>query len=761
MSGNLTNTNHLIRDVMPEAPWHTVEIMQKFIPLFTTPWPTSSATGIILNNVSIPDIIVLKNTLQKQILGLFAFFRGSLVLRFQLNSTPFHQGRVIIFFDPFNQMNNDYSNNTQKFANIYSATGMPNVVLDASQSSIAELEIPFTHFQTLLTTINSTESFDLLGTVRIMVLNQLGVATGGSTTVNITTQVRMKDVALHVPIYPHVPAIPNFVAQGLMDFIPGPVSDIANSVSGGIADITTGDFGGALRKGGDLFDKVKGFFGNIFDKPVDPMTSTLSYIFPVQPFCHTNSKDAVVRLSTDPRTQYLIDPAVMGSKGPENDLFVAAQRYMLIEKVPWSTTDAGETSLTSFVVAPTTTATLVNGVAKRYYSTFLSYISQAFCYWKGGIRFRLEVVATRFHTGRLLIALNPGAAPSDTPPTFEQMLSLPNLVMDLQEARSAELTCPFYSNFQWKQVVGLGGSNPSGIHSTGNLYIMVLNPLAAPNGVPTSIEINVSIAGSSDIQFAVPTSINNGTTTDINIYDATAFHPTFVPQGLQDQQDQPPTDSSDLGMINSLSNIQRVVGRDSSYCEDFSKVENLIRRYQFFDYYTMNSNTITTDGITPSPLASMQTTRDPHTATFLTWFSRMYANWHGSLSWILFSKAGRLNPGMIRAIHLPDRDSFPSQVATNRLDEYLDGYASAVTNPAQQAALPFQTPFYSRYTQLVTETVDTNMPALATYLGTIQLGYDRAQDTAPTSAIVQLFQAAGEDFHLSYLVAPPVVYGPA
>jgi hypothetical protein len=141
--------------------------------------------------------------------------------------------------------------------------------------------------------------------------------------------------------------------------------------------------------------------------------------------------------------------------------------------------------------------------------SWLSYISRAFSYWSGSIDYRIQVVATQFHSGKLIASFLPGLSSADGI-SLSQKVACPNLIMDLNENKEWVFSVPWNSILPWLRVAyPYWEYDPVRFSeiALGFLAISVLNPLTAPSTVAPSVEINVFISGGTDFKLKGPRNI--------------------------------------------------------------------------------------------------------------------------------------------------------------------------------------------------------------------------------------------------------------
>nr|UXD80106.1 putative structural polyprotein [Myrmica rubra picorna-like virus 7] len=126
-------------------------------------------------------------------------------------------------------------------------------------------------------------------------------------------------------------------------------------------------------------------------------------------------------------------------------------------------------------------------------SHFLYHLSRANRFWRGSLRYHVKIVASGFHSGRLIIGWEPSNDITD-PTSIVSASNRMSIVVDLQQATDVYFTVPYMHPLPW-----LGRNNENG-----HLFFTVLNALATPSGEPTDVAILTWVYGSDDLEFAMP-----------------------------------------------------------------------------------------------------------------------------------------------------------------------------------------------------------------------------------------------------------------
>nr|QCH40772.1 structural polyprotein 1 [Picornavirales sp.] len=167
---------------MPDASWFAAKQLAKPVVLARKDWTSDSAANADIYTVGFPAALQTIDTIHQETLRMYAFYKFNFTFRIQLNGTKFHSGQLLCSWDPFSMFNN--TTDFRPF-NVYSATGNPHVLLNASTNEPVEITIPYFHPKNFLATNNADDNNDL-GTFRITVLNPLRYAEGSSPKLHLT-----------------------------------------------------------------------------------------------------------------------------------------------------------------------------------------------------------------------------------------------------------------------------------------------------------------------------------------------------------------------------------------------------------------------------------------------------------------------------------------------------------------------------------------------------------------------------------------------
>jgi len=742
---------------MPAGEMTNLDILKNPVLVNSVNWTVATQTpGFQLYSASIPSIFETIPNFQQLMLQTYTYFKPTVKVHFQMNSTKFHLGKLIAFYDPFESMLATIGAfPVNRLVNIYSATGQPNAILDAGYNNSIALEIPFEHILAYLTT-NSRERSPQMGTVYLLVLNQLAAATGAPQAVTVNTLVSCCDVAMHLPIMPHtidltmrhesakeegktskketpkkdapVKEKPSEEGKGGFGAVFDNIIDVGKGGVGAIWNIITGNWSKAAKSAGEGFSSLGNLLGQFsLDKPADPLIKVGNHLSVVSPLAHMQGVDTSVRLAAAPMGGYL-DTTFSAAPKEESQISEIIATKMMFKQLTWTDAQTPGTLLQSFVVGPSFNYAVP---AQPVYTqtgysaiipTFLGYFSSFFEFWHGSIAFRFDFAATQFHSGRIIAVFFPNS--KTTPVTaisLSQLTNNPYFIFDLMEQKSFEVTVPYVSSTPRKRCVN--PTNPNFVSqdelAIGTLNLYVYTELNHPDNVASEIPFNCYVGAGNDFRYEVPR-------IDPDFYMAEDFLPQPPPPEeeveIRHEVEVLPLRTEDRQSQNTMVKGAGYVTDSSHFLEEINDVRDLARRYCFygnaeptwtqntvfnapFDYYN-----VTLLPVRPGVIKNQSTYGQTPSVTgkiFANCMAQLYAMWSGSMRYKFVPYNSRTDPAQYRATYLFNTVT-TSDICSSTFNNLAmrgdrdAGYPMHITNISQDASVEVETPFYSYYNQCLT-----------------------------------------------------------
>lgn len=738
---------------MAESHWLAKHQLTKPTQVSQVQWLTTQAPDTNIVTFTFPEVLTAVDSVIRRTLQMYAFYKMSPVFRFQLNATQFHQGQLIISFDPFRQsIDQDVSvkmtNQTNPIFSRYYATGLPSIKIMASESDPVELRIPYIHPKNFLSS-NSQDSFvyNLLGEVRVTVLNQLRVAEGTSNSLTLTTWVYAEDSSVHVPIQNH-----NFTVE--------PTSQLSKILDSGlgllkngsnmIGNFATGNIGKGLRSGQGVVDNLGELFG--FDYPNRPLGPE-NTIKNIESLANARGATRSERLALDPVSGHMADREETTTVD-EMDISTIAKMPMLIYQTQFPSSSASQSILFYVPVTPSLAATVGTYQGSTLYQpTYLAYLSRFFCFWRGSIQFEFEFIATRFHSGKLIVGFVPNINPDGL--TYEAIsTSTPSAVVDIQQTSKVSFVVPFQSTTPIK--VTNQGISDIEEQILGYLVVAVQNQLTHASNVAPNIDVNLYVRAGDDFTFLVPRSPN--------------FDYTYNGAPDEDANVEPTSDvtfqSSRTGQEDSSSQAVLAFGQPvsipkSRFGETYSMIDCLRRFTPIFDSQSNINLTLPLTQTDPLYYMAVHPLYVPlgselgvnykmpliYNPSYLSSFGKLFSCWSGSLRYKFLSSAPRTSDQSLTIHHIPDGNWYPA--LSQRSQVAFAGYGAASTDLSQNTTLEIEIPYYSPFNFLLTQPTATvvsgDNPYLYNYRYPYFNGFLSFSTTSTTSNRYRAYIAAGGD----------------
>lgn len=778
-----------------ESSWTSQDMLKRPILLHTFEWNVSDTRGTYIYDATLPEALAA-NTPFKQLMQFMSYYRGGFRVRIMINSTKFHAGRLLAYWQPCLTFPG-----TTDVLTIQEACNMPHIQLAADSSESVDLIVPFA-----LPNSEYSEHEDFtLGGLHLMVMSPLATSSGTSQSIGGSIYIILDNPIINLPIAPtpmfREPYKPQIQAQSLSN-----VGSVANSLlsktlgDGGVstamqagvsaaqtfASIESGDVKGALEGGISTVEKGMSALGNLFngnfDKPNENHFVQRRELETLNNPAFGIGLNAISEMNLHPNTAHAVPTEYLGIVGDEMDLAQLYQRPSLFNFITWSETDTTGSNLVNVNACPTAFS---NTFLFGKNPSWLTYVSSMFTMWRGSMHIHLQFVGSQFHTGRLLVAFIPNQHLANlTSGDMLDVMQSPYKIWDVKENHEFDFDLPWnvllpYLNCPSPFAVNTIGFDNNGLDncSSGRLFIFVLNPLAAPNAdVVTSADIMMWISGGSDMKFkrprAVPMRLNVSPNNPISppLPFAEPIQPDIVGQSLMTVQAKEVKSQPD----STPQHGGRAQAPDFSYIsEPHTNLKDILRRSAVVRSHT---TAVATDNesvyyfpVMPSLPFYLSAVVGPTAQAnhWLPFWDKVYRFWSGKLDFKI-SIVWSGQPVGVTVVYFPDVYASPSAsptpigtVTKNRNTSYATIYQNVDVRSAIEFSIPWSQVnpvcLTTQPNQLANANVhDTPMSKQFAYYanGTFAVYFNAA-----TAANIKwdLWMAAGDDFQFYMPIKPPIV----
>jgi hypothetical protein len=728
----------------------------------TTVWDDTIPAGRALVRLD-PYFELLTSIPFRRKLENFQYFKAGLRIGVRTNGTPFHYGKLLIVWRPF--AGSQTLDEQRLRDNIFSASGYPNVIVSPTENEVNEMVVPFAYNTAYIDL--SQDVIRSPGQLYIYVLNPLALDSDVPP-VSVTVFANFEDVKLagqsgivNLPLYtpqtlyedidPFNPitsgAVVPFVAQGDVTIearnksreglISGPAKAVS-SVAGALVNIPgIGVWAAAVASVSGALGKVAEHLG--YCKP-----NTLQTI---SPFLQKNGDFAAGEgLDSAMKTQVIPDqavtdiPHILGGSPGDMQISDIAGTPTLLGMFTWDGNDLTDTRLYTAPINPRAATSVNYPNSIRICPTLLSWTSHPFKYWRGSLRYDVQITCSNFHSGRLRVLFQPKN--SGVVSGFDYQNTI-NRIVDIQTETDFSFTIPYISDKPWSYI------NSGGIEdTTGFIEFSVVNDLTHTTLPVPEVYVNVWVSAGPDFQLAmpyrdtvrqfgpVPTPIVMNDEEQDEEEDSDQPQ-DFEAQGLTSQEmktrDHPPLMPDAIGavehnicMVDTVTHIKQVTNRPANF--------GLIS----FDTNAENETRI--------DVRRIDGANDTSRADYFSWFGAIYVFGRGSMNirmvpryradvtqyWMWLRTSFAIN-------------GFNQEVRNNTLDEgWGQQLFTTLATPSKEINVPFYSPAFAR----IMGVLDNQFSSC--------FGAQLAKPTAiPTNPQYDVYRSTGDDWSFSYRVGAP------
>lgn len=458
----------------------------------TFTWTESMDFASTVSTV-LPWKAFFQNTFIARKLANYSRINCNLVLTFRFNASPFYYGLMRACYDPLS---------SGKFAPFsimdkVPMSQMPGVYIQPQNSSSVTLTLPFLWPMNWLDTTN-TKEFEQIGKLTFEVFKQLQSANGvASTGITITTYAHAEDVVISGP------TTKNILQSGVVS---GPATAVAGAASFFSNIPTIGPFARAVQVGATAVASIARLFGYSNPPVISEVLPRRNVAFHAMANVETSVANDVLAL--DPNNQVTIDNRVAGVDGADElAIPYLVQRESFLTHRDWTGARVAGDVLATIAVTPCPKLEAAGFQETWIYHTPASFVGRMFRFWHGTMVYKIKIIKSPFHRGRLMINWDPAGtcAPAGAETTvFSKIIDLST------ENDEFEFEVPYKSNQPWLGTSTHGNSIVTDGYVdyypkdyNGTITISVLNVLTGPAADPI-IDVMVFSYGRPDLQFAAP-----------------------------------------------------------------------------------------------------------------------------------------------------------------------------------------------------------------------------------------------------------------
>lgn len=729
------------------------QVLSRNYKINSFPWTTVATQGALLHQGNFPeDLFVVQSTSGTQVnsnlvdkLSSFRYFRSKVHVKITLNATKYHYGVIAVTWLPHYYSTAAGTGNAFPYKNfdMYQACNNNLMLMSASDTSSLEFDIPWiTPYQYLDMQKYPTQPtwVSFIGQFQMWNLVPLrNASASGTDEVQVSIQASFvePEVTGLVP-YKYISTCPpaEFTAQTLdmeqlMKTVKGVTAGVQETTKGVSAIIES------IPVVEDSISTAIGAFEHFFDKPTSISTSQPVNLALAPDMAAGNGVDYSNKIAMDVVNSVTTDASMFCENKKAMDYLRICRKPSLVHTGSF---DSGTPEGEKLFVFPISPMTVHKGTPDYYTPTYLSYVSSAFTYWNGSLKYYIYFAASQFNTARVRLSWLP-AEPTTTAPFEFGSGDFVSTVFDITGDKILRVTVPYV-----KPVWALQTGRMDDIEAPATLIDHVVNGYLCMHVYNPALTTQTT--GASTIFYAVFMSAGE----DYQLHKPRSVFPLYNAPYTQGPPAEAEPQALDMNkefgckfptLIKGLKQHMHKYVIDGDRTD--SSLNTLLHRYSLCFNYSAGSTTIERrvfplDGSENTPSTASDDWRS------FTYFSYLFMFWRGSLRYKFIGQEGSgsgFTIGNGLAL-LRTKNTF------NALTPNADAFNGAVAyNMFYKPAAEIEIPFYDEvaFRPMVPRVLDT----------TLTKPYFALTRETSTDVGQLLYVAAGDDFTYGVLSAPPIL----
>lgn len=529
---------------------HSVkDFLSRPVIISTNQWSSQDAVEKQLYTANFPEVLIANSMYQDKLRG-FVGLRATLVIKVQVNSQPFQQGRLMLQYIPYAQ----YMENRVKLINatLQGRSGCPRTDLDLSVGTEIEMRIPYVSPHVYYNLITGQGSF---GSIYLVVYSQLRDQVTGTGSIEYTVWAHLEDVDVQYPtganIYtgnsPNYVSIAEKMARG--EFTETELRVLLNNknyqkkpdkiyaqAARELQQLDKNDSPstalGQISDGLSTLSHIP-VLGNVFSTPawVSARAADLAKLFGYSKpttqgkigecklrgqgrMANFDGVDMSHKMALSSTNEIETKEGIAGTSLDEMDLSRVLSIPNFWDRFTWKTSDVTNKVLWDNNVSPFKVKPYSSEITDRFRCTHMGYVANAFTYWRGSIVYTFKFVKTQYHSGRLRISFIPYYYNTTISQGVPDVSRTQKIIVDLRTSTEVSFTVPYISSRPWMyctrpESAWLTKDGKAGALMyncvTGIVRVEVLNQLVAAQNVYSEIDVICEVNGGPDLEFAGPT----------------------------------------------------------------------------------------------------------------------------------------------------------------------------------------------------------------------------------------------------------------
>lgn len=506
--------------------WTMADTVHRSTPVGTYQWTTSQTPSTTIIKYELPTDMIT-GYLQGMAPSHFLYYKGPIRVTIRLNGMRQMQGRLMAYFVPFvrKEVTGDWH---EKY--LQCATSLNPVFMSPSTNNEVTVTVPYYNPKTFVNINGPIDpDLDFTGTFIISVLAQLRCADCASTHVDVSVWASFgQETKFRIPAHAATAFTYDQRVSRRVRVIQSQgntVSNTTNQSFNAMGNIDSGTIQPNL-KGDDFSGAASGNEITALDRAPRSWNPFGIYRKAVQFFTHWHGTETVCRLDVSGANMTTVTREHFSTNEDEMKMAFLLQRPTYFRTVTWSATATNGTRLLQCFIGPmcsmfvtsggTTTQIPITTAYQQLPLTLWEFNCTRFKFWRGGMRIRIDFIASQFHTGKLMLSVNYGAAPEvettlqDASSQYYEIINIDN------EKQFFEFDIPYKAATEVLEVCR-GPANVSDLggfarwwpnYFCGSFSLIVQNQLQTTCSTPPDIDLVMFVSGSPDFKVIEPAATN-------------------------------------------------------------------------------------------------------------------------------------------------------------------------------------------------------------------------------------------------------------
>lgn len=433
----------------------------------TFTWAETDAADIIKSTINPWNLFFSDSRIQFK-LNNFSFIRCKLKIKVLVNASPFYYGCMGMAYQPLHTLTPSTINITTGQQMLMPFSQRPITWIYPQHSAGTEMTLPFLYHKNWLD-LTSANDFTDMGRLQFVTYTDLQSANGvAGQGVTVQIYAWAEDVELSG-------ATVGLALQStpVDEYGSGPVSKPATTIAQMAARMRNvpviGRFATATEIGARAVAGIATLFGYTNVPVIDNIKPLKPCAFPS--FASPEIGFPNEKLTLDPKNELSIDPSVVGAPpGDPLALSDLLQRESFIYRFDWSTTNAVDDLLFYSRVNPWMFRQVGNAFNNQIDMTPMGMVTRLFEDWRGDIIFRMKIIASPYHKGRVIVSFDPNTdGVRNIVNTTNVTSGVYTQIVDLGEDTDVEFRVPYVQALPFLRTAVTNGASPP--HPFNTAYI--------------------------------------------------------------------------------------------------------------------------------------------------------------------------------------------------------------------------------------------------------------------------------------------------